>query len=59
MAVTTKCGAEAVRGKDDVYNTAVGACLAGAAVGTKTGKITHMCAGCFGAALLMSSVRIG
>ncbi|CAM9128972.1 unnamed protein product, partial [Ascophyllum nodosum] len=54
-----ECGAEEIRGTDDVFNTAIGACLAGGAVGMKTKKITHMCAGCFGAALLMSAVRLG
>lgn len=54
-----QCGSEHIRGKDDVYNTAVGACLAGGAAGMKTHKISHMCAGCLGGALIMSAVRLG
>lgn len=55
----TQCGAEYARGKDDVYNTAVGACLAGGAAGLKTKKISHMCAGCLGMAVVLSAVRLG
>eukprot|EP00752_Nemacystus_decipiens_P016424 g14681.t1 len=54
-----ECGSEYVRGKDDVINTAVGACLAAGAAGLKTGKISHACAGCLGGAVLMSTVRLG
>ncbi|CAN0300150.1 unnamed protein product, partial [Laminaria digitata] len=54
-----ECGSEHIRGKDDVYNTAVGACMAGGAAGMKTHKISHMCAGCLGGALIMSAVRLG
>jgi len=56
---TEQCGSEYVRGKDDVVNTAVGACMAAGAAGLKTGKISHACAGCLGGAVLMSAVRLG
>ncbi|CAB1100729.1 unnamed protein product [Ectocarpus sp. CCAP 1310/34] len=54
-----ECGSEYVRGKDDVVNSAVGACMAAGAAGLKTGKISHACAGCLGGAVIMSAVRLG
>lgn len=51
--------AESVRGVDDPINTAIAGCVAGGSIGIQRKKISYMCAGCLGAAMLTTLIDMG